>query len=32
MAVNGDPLQDIHLLENPVFVMKDGAIQHHGAQ
>ena len=26
IAVNGDPLQDIRLLENPVFVMKDGTI------
>jgi imidazolonepropionase-like amidohydrolase len=26
IAVNGNPLRDIHLLENPVFVMKDGAI------
>ncbi len=30
IAVNGNPLQDIQLLENPVFVMKDGTIQHHG--
>jgi cytosine/adenosine deaminase-related metal-dependent hydrolase len=29
IAVNGNPLQDIRLLENAVFVMKDGAIQHH---
>jgi imidazolonepropionase-like amidohydrolase len=29
IAVNGNPVQDIRLLENPVFVMKDGAIQHH---
>jgi imidazolonepropionase-like amidohydrolase len=26
-AVPGNPLQDIRLLENPAFVMKDGAIQ-----
>ena len=30
IAVNGNPLQDIRLLENAVFVMKDGVIQHHG--
>jgi imidazolonepropionase-like amidohydrolase len=30
IAVNGDPLQDIRLLENVVFVMKDGAVQHRG--
>jgi imidazolonepropionase-like amidohydrolase len=30
VAVNGNPLQDIHLLENVVFVMKDGTIAHHG--
>ena len=30
IAVNGNPLQDIGLLENVVFVMKDGTIQHHG--
>jgi imidazolonepropionase-like amidohydrolase len=30
IAVNGNPLQDIRLLENAVFVMKDGAIQHRG--
>jgi imidazolonepropionase-like amidohydrolase len=29
IAVNGNPLQDIHLLENTVFVMKDGTILHH---
>jgi len=29
IAVNGNPVQDIRLLENPVFVMKDGGIQHH---
>src|SRR5215831_5511012 len=29
IAVNGNPLQDIGLLENPVFVMKGGTIQHH---
>jgi imidazolonepropionase-like amidohydrolase len=28
IAVNGNPLQDIRLLENAVFVMKDGAIHH----
>jgi imidazolonepropionase-like amidohydrolase len=27
IAVPGNPLQDIRLLENPAFVMKDGAIQ-----
>jgi len=27
IAVTGDPLQDIRVLENPVFVMKDGRIQ-----
>jgi imidazolonepropionase-like amidohydrolase len=27
IAVPGNPLQDICLLENPAFVMKDGAIQ-----
>jgi imidazolonepropionase-like amidohydrolase len=27
IAVTGNPLQDIRLLENAVFVMKDGAIQ-----
>jgi hypothetical protein len=26
--VNGNPLQDIRLLENAVFVMKDGAVHH----
>jgi imidazolonepropionase-like amidohydrolase len=26
IAVTGNPLQDVRLLENPVFVMKDGAI------
>jgi imidazolonepropionase-like amidohydrolase len=30
IAVDGDPLQDIRLLENVAFVMKDGAIQHRG--
>ena len=30
IAVDGNPLQDIRLLENVVFVMKDGAIQHRG--
>jgi imidazolonepropionase-like amidohydrolase len=30
IAVNGNPLQDIRLLEDVVFVMKDGAIQHGG--
>jgi imidazolonepropionase-like amidohydrolase len=30
IAVNGNPLQDIRLLEHAVFVMKDGAVQHHG--
>jgi imidazolonepropionase-like amidohydrolase len=29
IAVNGDPLQDIRLLENTVFVMKDGRVQRH---
>ena len=29
IAVNGNPLQDIRLLENAVFVMKDGVIQRH---
>jgi imidazolonepropionase-like amidohydrolase len=28
IAVNGNPLQDIRLLENAVFVMKDGAVHH----
>lgn len=28
IAVNGNPLQDVRLLENAVFVMKDGAIHH----
>ena len=26
MAVRGDPLKDIHQLETPVFVMKDGRV------
>ncbi len=30
IAVNGNPLQDVGLLEHAVFVMKDGAVQHHG--
>jgi imidazolonepropionase-like amidohydrolase len=30
IAVDGNPLQDIRLLENTVFVMKDGAIRHRG--
>jgi imidazolonepropionase-like amidohydrolase len=30
IAVNGDPLQDIRLLETPAFVMKDGAILRRG--
>jgi imidazolonepropionase-like amidohydrolase len=30
IAVNGNPLQDIRLLENTVFVMKDGAVLHRG--
>jgi len=30
IAVNGDPLQDIRLLENAAFVMKDGVIQRRG--
>jgi imidazolonepropionase-like amidohydrolase len=30
VAVNGNPLQDIHLLEDVVFVMKDGTVAHHG--
>jgi imidazolonepropionase-like amidohydrolase len=30
IAVNGNPLQDVGPLENPVFVMKDGTIHHHG--
>src|SRR6202042_2628962 len=30
IAVNGNPLQDIRLLENAVFVMKDGAVQGRG--
>jgi imidazolonepropionase-like amidohydrolase len=29
IAVNGNPLHDVRLLENAVFVMKDGVIQHH---
>jgi imidazolonepropionase-like amidohydrolase len=29
IAVNGNPLQDIHLLENTTFVMKDGAVLRH---
>jgi imidazolonepropionase-like amidohydrolase len=29
IAVPGNPLQDIHLLEDAAFVMKDGIIQHH---
>ena len=29
IAVNGDPLQDVSLLENPGFVMKDGTILRH---
>jgi imidazolonepropionase-like amidohydrolase len=29
VAVDGDPLQDIRLLENTTFVMKDGAVVHH---
>jgi len=28
--VNGNPLQDIRLLENTAFVMKDGTIHHSG--
>jgi hypothetical protein len=28
--VNGNPLQDIRLLENAVFVMKDGTVHHRG--
>src|SRR5262249_14384248 len=31
IAVNGNPLQDIRLLENAVFVMKDGVVQHRGS-
>ena len=30
IAVNGNPLQDVRLLENAVFVMKDGAVQDRG--
>jgi imidazolonepropionase-like amidohydrolase len=30
IAVNGNPLQDIRLLENAVFVMKDGTVRRHG--
>ena len=30
IAVNDNPLQDIRLLENAVFVMKDGAVLHRG--
>ena len=30
IAVNGDPLQDIRLLEDVVFVMKNGAVEHRG--
>jgi imidazolonepropionase-like amidohydrolase len=30
VAVNGNPLRDIRLLENAVFVMKDGTIVRHG--
>ena len=30
IAVNGNPLQDIRLLESAVFVMKDGTIEHRG--
>jgi imidazolonepropionase-like amidohydrolase len=29
IAVNGNPVQDIHLLENTTFVMKDGAVVQH---
>jgi imidazolonepropionase-like amidohydrolase len=29
VAVDGNPLQDIRLLENTTFVMKDGAVVHH---
>jgi len=32
IAVPGNPLQDIRLLENPVLVMKDGAIQQHAVR
>jgi imidazolonepropionase-like amidohydrolase len=32
IAVNGDPLQDIRLLENAAFVMKDGVIQLSGGE
>jgi len=31
IAVRGNPLQDIHLLEHTEFVMKDGAILHDDA-
>ena len=26
IAVNGDPLRDVHVLENVTFVMKDGTV------